>query len=130
MLRRPKKYNLTVYISFKTKNILDGLKIGKFEIINNLPESNKIVKDGFQFSPEIERMLELLQRDSKDQGHKKSKGWFIDQALESYVSKKDEIFFEQLKQNQTTKGKKKTKSFFVEEALLTKYEEFYNLAKS
>ncbi len=128
---RPRKNNLNfnLYLSPESKLILQQLKTGSVDQEIAI-EDTGIFKSSFLFSAQAARLLELLQRDSKDRGHKKSKGWFVDQALKDYVAKKDEIFFNELKESQQKKGHKKSKGWFVEEALKMKYKDFYDLAKS
>ncbi len=116
---RKNNVQITVYISPKSKRILEGLREGR-RSPGDPPDATKNIKDGFKVSEEIEHLLELLQRDSKDRKDKKSKGWFIDRALESYVADQDEQF----------KRKKRTKSECVEQALKIKYRPFYDQAKS
>ncbi len=117
---RKNNVQLTVYISPKSKWILERLKEGRTPP-GDTPEATKNVKDGFQLSAETERLLETLQRDSKDRGDKKSKGWFIDQALDHYVSKGGDKLFRQLEKEQKETGGKKSKGWFVEQALQKKY---------
>lgn len=130
MAGRPKKHNvpITVYISSRSKHILDVLKSG--EIATFTEEETRTIKDGFQVSEETARLLEHLQRDSKDRGDKKSKGWFIDQALEHYVSRGGESLFQRLEKERRETGKEKSKGEFVEDALKVRYGPFYELVKS
>ncbi len=132
MTGRPKqepKLRLTFYLSPKTQDLLNCLTAGKIKI-NDEGNRTKNVKESFQLLEETERLLEILQRDSKDRKDKKSKGWFIDQAIEYYVATDSQTFFQQQEKDQTSKGKKKTKSTFVEEALRIKYKQSFDLLKT
>lgn len=116
----------SVYLAPESRRFLKDLKTGQIPSDEACYDGEK-KKETLQLSAITVRVLELLQRASTDKGDKKSKGWFIDQALQSYVASKDAQFFQELKNDQQTKGKKKSKSWFVEEALKAAYKETYSL---
>ncbi len=114
-----KNLQLTFYLSPQTMILLARLRNKPTK--KHSSEKTKLVRGTFQLSEETERLLETLQRDSKDKGDKKQKGWFIDQALDHYVSKGGDKLFRQLEKDREETGKKRSMGWFVELALQKKY---------
>ncbi len=127
--KKPHKQT-SVYLALESRNFLKHLKAGRVIAAEISENSLNNEKETLQLSHLTVRVLELLQRDSTDQGNKKSKGWFIDQALQDYRAKKGTAFFKQIEQDQQTRGRKKSKSWFVEDALQLKYRTTYKLAEA
>ncbi|MFQ5543877.1 MAG: hypothetical protein ACE5FY_05950 [Nitrospiria bacterium] len=114
----------TYYLSPEVSDLLD-----QFQMIANGEQKSKPklqgvgegrkVKATFMVSLEIDALLERLQRESRIKGDKKSKGWFIDQALIAYM--KTNNLPEILQEARDESRYHRIKSWSIKQALEMKY---------